>query len=206
MQRQIPVFIAFIFGTFMLVQFFLTSKATTRMYTGVLDWVQIIYVFTLLVGALSFARFHLLKVAKAEKTKFYNLLTLLALFFMLMAGFGWGTDANSVFMWVFNWIQVPMQSTVFALLAFFVASAAYRGFKARSIEAFLLLLTASLVMLGRVPLGSYLSQAFPDLANWILTVPSMAARRGILIGIGLGVISTSLRIILGIERTYLGKE
>jgi hypothetical protein len=60
-------------------------------------------------------------------------------------------------------------------------------------------------MLGRVPIGDMIHSIIPDSANWILNVPSMAARRGILIGIGLGTISTSLRIILGIERTYLGK-
>jgi hypothetical protein len=36
--------------------------------------------------------------------------------------------------------------------------------------------------------------------------PSMTARRGIYIGIGLGTLATSLRVILGVERTYLGKE
>ena len=36
--------------------------------------------------------------------------------------------------------------------------------------------------------------------------PSMTARRGIFIGIGLGTIATALRVILGVERTYLGKE
>jgi len=61
-------------------------------------------------------------------------------------------------------------------------------------------------MLGRVPIGNMIHSSIPDLANWILNFPSMAARRGILIGIGLGTISTSLRIILGIERTYLGRE
>jgi ribonucleotide monophosphatase NagD (HAD superfamily) len=47
---------------------------------------------------------------------------------------------------------------------------------------------------------------FSNLANWILMNPSMTARRGIYIGIGLGTIATSLRVILGVERTYLGKE
>jgi hypothetical protein len=36
--------------------------------------------------------------------------------------------------------------------------------------------------------------------------PNLAGQRAILIGIGLGVASMSLRIILGIERTYLGDD
>jgi hypothetical protein len=34
----------------------------------------------------------------------------------------------------------------------------------------------------------------------------MAARRAILIGIGLGSLTTSLRVILGIERTWIGGD
>ena len=91
-------------------------------------------------------------------------------------------------------------------MAFFVASAAYRGFKIRNLEASLLLFAAILVMIGRVPLGDFISPYFPKVANWILTVPSMTARRGIFVGIGLGTIATSLRVILGVERTYLGRS
>ena len=43
----------------------------------------------------------------------------------------------------------------------------------------------------------------PVIAEWIFNIPQMAAKRGILIGSALGAIAMSLRIILGIERTYL---
>jgi hypothetical protein len=126
------------------------------------------------------------------------------------------------FMWMYDFMFVPMQATMFSILAFYIASAAYRAFRARTKEATVLLVTAIIVMLGRVPLGSYLlwiyrgghwvqlmgldgKSAFLSwFTEWILNNPSMAAQRGIMIGIGLGVIATSLRIIFGIERTYMG--
>ncbi len=117
------------------------------------------------------------------------------------------------FMWMYQNLFVPMQATMFSILAFYIASAAYRAFRARTREATVLLVTAIVVMLGRVPLGAMLIpykpwggqvEFLPWLTEWILNNPSMAAQRGIMIGIGLGMIATSLRIIFGIERTYMG--
>ena len=40
--------------------------------------------------------------------------------------------------------------------------------------------------------------------DWVLTCPNLAAQRGILLGLGLSMFSTSLKILLGLERGYLG--
>jgi len=97
------------------------------------------------------------------------------------------------------------------MLAFYIASAAYRAFRARNAEATLLLLTAVLVMLWRVPMGEAFLRLFsvnlPDYINtYIMNGFNVSVQRGIIIGAALGAASMSLRIILGIERTYMGKQ
>ena len=107
-------------------------------------------------------------------------------------------------------MQSPMMATMFATLAFYIASAAYRAFRARNAEATMLLVTACLVMLWRVPYGEAFLELFPGdipglLNTYIMNGVNMAVQRGIIIGAALGAASMSLRIILGIERTYMGK-
>jgi len=101
---------------------------------------------------------------------------------------------------------------MFALLAFFIASAAFRAFRIRTAEAGLLAVAALIVMLGRVPLSNALTEWLPEGARlqavqeWIMNVPQNAAKRAILMGAALGVMATGLRVILGIERSYLSGE
>ena len=46
----------------------------------------------------------------------------------------------------------------------------------------------------------------PDLINtYVMNGANLAVQRGIIIGAALGASAMSLRIILGIERTYMGK-
>ncbi len=191
-----------LFGLFMLSQFFV--PLFKPLHSRVLDWMQVIELSTLLVGVIALGLQHLKKVSAQTSGWGFSLVTLLGLLAMPIAAIFWGTEESSPFFWLFNNMQVPMQATVFSLLSFFVASAAFRGFKARSFPAFLLLASAVIVMIGRVPIGTLLPFDLPLWAQTILDVPGVAARRGILIGIGLGAVATSLRVILGIERGFFG--
>lgn len=204
MKTRLPIAICFIFGFFTLIQYFSPHPLLAGIYSEILDWMQIIFVFTLLVGVITIFKIHSVKITRKKSNWPYSILTIAGIIVMAFLGFVFGTDYGSPFLWIFMNIQVPMQSTMFALLAFFVASAAYRGFRFRNKEAAVLLITAVIIMLGRVPLGHQISDIIPRTAEWIIDNPSVAAKRGILIGIGLGSITTALRVILGIERSYLG--
>lgn len=117
----------------------------------------------------------------------------------------WGKEGR-VYTWLYDHVFDPCNSTMFALLAFFIASAAFRAFRARNTEAALLLGSAILVMIGRAPMGALISDVFPDMANWILDVPNNAGRRAIMMGAALGAVVTGLRVILGLERSHLGSD
>jgi len=113
---------------------------------------------------------------------------------------------NFMFRRFFDFVMMPILATIFSLLAFFIASAAYRAFRARNVLASLLLIAALIVMLRFNP---FLSPIFGDYAartsNWLMNVPNLAAQRAIVMGVGLGIVATALKVILGIERGYMGR-
>ena len=45
----------------------------------------------------------------------------------------------------------------------------------------------------------------PMLQDWIYNNPNVAGARAIMIGIGLGIFATSIRYILGVEKSYIGE-
>lgn len=204
MRRSLPLLLVGAFGFAMLIQYFTPLPVARAMYGRVLEWMQVIFAAGLVVGGFNYARTHLRKATRPGGDRIYSALALGALFLMLGSGFIGGIERGSLFLWLFNNLQVPLQQTVFSLLAFFVASAAFRGFRARSMEATLLLAVALLVMIGRIPPGEMMGIGLPEAARWLVDVPAVAAKRGILIGIGLGSVAVALRVMLGIERAWLG--
>ena len=61
---------------------------------------------------------------------------------------------------------------MFALTAFYIGSSAFRAFRAMNMHATILLISGALVMLGRVPIGEYVSKSMPDIAQWIMDTVS----------------------------------
>jgi hypothetical protein len=230
-KKHLPIAVAFIMGVVMFVTYFIPTRESSDFIEEISRWNRVIGGFTLLLGIYSLLNHHYHKLRRRVEGWGFSVVVYVGFTAMLLAGFIWGlrnpdpiTTTNAAgalvqvqphvpFDWMYNYIFAPMQATMFSILAFYISSAAYRAFRARTKEATVLLITAVIVMLGRVPLGASMIpfhpfggevQFLPYVTEWILNNPSMAAQRGIMIGIGLGMIATSLRIIFGIERAYMG--
>jgi len=211
LKRTVPMVIAFVMGILMAFQYYVPHEASQNLLKIVTRWGMIISGFAMFIGAYSLFHMHWNRIKQKVSGWGYSIFVFfgagITIIFGLYNGgkFFWNDkQTGTMFDWIFDYVQVPAGATIFSILAFFMASAAYRTFRARNTEATILLISAIIVMLGRVPIGTMISQYIPIAADWIMSVPNLAAKRAILIGVSIGVIATSIKIIFGIEKAYLG--
>ncbi|HNQ43401.1 MAG TPA: hypothetical protein PKI59_03190 [Candidatus Cloacimonadota bacterium] len=231
MKRSIPLFFAFVVGFIVIFSEFIPHRPFNQIISTLENWFMIISGFAILLGQISLIRVNTYKISHKVENWQYNLAGMISFALMLIFGLFWGMrEAGGIFgqgegvvAWLgqkpfdylFDYAYQPLSATMFSLLAFFIASAAYRAFIIRGFESNLLMIAAVIVIIGRTSIGTMLTGWLPEnlsfwhipnFADFIMEYPNTAAQRAILISAGLGIIGSSLRIILGIERSYLGSD
>ena len=224
MKRTVPLLITAIVGTMLIASYFIPHQPFREFEERIPDFFNIIAAFAFVLGGGNLLKIHLNRVSRREHEWPYSVVTVTGFLVMLIVGlFKLGSggdltlpleDSHLWYDWLYRSVFTPCQATMFSLLAFFVASASYRAFRAKTPEATVLLLAAFIILIGRTPVGAFLTGWMPEpfsdyfhipnLSAWIMSVPNLAGQRTIQIGIALGIISNSLRLILGIERSHLG--
>ncbi len=206
MRRQLPILLVFVTGLLMVLQYFSPHPLSEFLFAYANDFVIVIGILAIPIGIFSLMR-NTVNRFREPTERVYSLATIVG--FLIMVLSGWrreSMDSGTLFMNLFQHLLVPAQATLFSMLAFYIASAAYRAFRARTVLAAILLITAFVVMLRLIPLPEPLSSWNAALVRWILAVPNLAAKRAIIIGVALGAISYSMKILLGIERSYMGRD
>jgi hypothetical protein len=232
MQRTIPIAILCLSGTIMVAAYFLSFAQSWG--ETVTTWFNILAAVAFVLGAGNLIAVNLEKISSQRPGWGYAAITLGSFAFMLVVGLlkvgavpdpkhptvafaGSYESAASPFGWMYEYVMSPLTATMFAMLAFYVASAAFRAFRAKNIESILLLSTAFVVLLAQTAAGMFLTGWIPEDSAWaflrldsiktgIINHVQTAGMRAIMIGIALGIVAMSLRLILGIDRSYLSKN
>lgn len=205
---------------------------------------NIIAGFLIGLGIYSLLRIHLRRLFKMQKDWFFSLVLVASLVAMTIFGYwdwmqrqsasggaisfvpgpGWGFAQYSRDL-LFDGLLQQMDAAMFSLVAFYIMSAAYRAFRARSIEATILLVTALIVLLSFMGLIQFQWDGFvtkslahgdkdslannlrlTDTYSWIRNTIQTPAIRGIDFGVGIGLLAMGLRIWLSLEKTTGGAD
>ncbi|MBF0360145.1 MAG: hypothetical protein HQK49_04000 [Oligoflexia bacterium] len=202
LKKTVPFLITLGMGIFTFMYYFMPHKHMKFVWENVSDWAIIIGGGSMAVGAISMIRTYYRKsMNKEDPNRWYAVITLVCMIGMTLIGFIFGIGSETLFNDLFINVMMPLESTMFSLLAFYIASAAFRSFRLKSFSAGLLLVAAIIVMLAQIPLGENISVHIPAISSWIMDCPNVAARRAILMGISIGVVATALKIILGIDKS-----
>ena len=230
MKRNIPLIITAVGGFVLIIAYFIPATQNWGEVAAI--WFDILAAIAYVLGGGNLLKIHLRKISDRTAGWGYSVITIVAFLLTLFVGLGKiGVHPNpqypayafsgeyreigSPFWWLYEYAFKPLTATMFAMLAFYIASAAFRAFRAKNIEAILLLGTAFIILLGRTFAGVYLTSWLPDslsglrienLTIYIMSVFNTAGNRAIMIGIALGIASTSLKVLLGVDRSYLGSS
>jgi hypothetical protein len=230
MRRATIGLFTFLGGAFYAIEFFLPPKHNplTAYLPAFGTLVPVLQATAVGLGIINLISYHLRQLSRARQGWGYSLVLLIS----FVAMFLWGifndyypahivvpriaglqapiTNAD-IYVFLFYGGYTNLDSSMFALIGFFIVSASYRAFRIRSLEASLLMASAIVVMLGQVTLGQAITSSLPLSGFWanlrverlslyILNQINAPAMRGIYFGIGVGFLATSLRLWLNLER------
>ncbi|MDP2858749.1 MAG: hypothetical protein Q8P50_12330 [Bacillota bacterium] len=204
MRRELPALITAVTGVVYVLAGFLNIPALSTMKGHLDKWFLIVAATTIMVGVVNLLNVHLDSIRHQKQGHGNSVLLLAALAGTVLLGLS-ETSQGTNYRNLYRYVLSPLSGTMYSLLCFYIASAAYRAFRMRNADAVLLLATAVILMLGVVPVGDVIWAGLPGVSQWLMNVPNTAGMRGILIGATLGAVATGVRIILGIERGHLGR-
>lgn len=173
--------------------------------TQVLGWVVLVAAAGLLLGVLNLAAVHFGKLRSGTRNALYSFLLILSMFVTFVVVVALGPD-HAASQWIFSNIQLPVEASLMAVMAVTLVFAAARLLTRRvDLFSILFVLFAVITMLGSGPLFGFNIPLVSDvLRPWVTQVLAGAGARGILIGVSLGTVATSLRVLLAADKPYGG--
>lgn len=204
LRTSLSVAIVISVGFIVLAGYFLDIPVLKTLQIVFLRWAALLGAVALVVGVFNLFNVHLRKINTGQKGSPYSLILIIALIAtVLIVGLLGPTSFWS--MWIFNYIHVPIESSLMAVLAVVLAFAGARLLGRRfNTFSVIFILTALLVLAGSISLSFFDFPVLAELRAWIDRVPTTAGARGILLGVALGTVATGFRILIGADRPYGG--
>jgi hypothetical protein len=191
-------------GLIVLLGFFIDIPLLGVLRTVFLRWAIILAAVAVLVGLFNLAAVHWRKMGSRQPGGFYSAVLLISMVVTLVVGLFFG-PTSTWSMWIFNYIQVPVESSLMAVLAVVLAYASARLLNRRiNLFSFIFLVTALVILVGTATIPGLEIPGLIELRAWISQVPAAGGARGILLGVALGTIATGLRVLIGSDRPYGG--
>ncbi len=209
MKRQAPAIITTVLALIVFLSVVIFPLEQAGVYKKIDRMKQFMTAVMMFMGVANLSRVHGSVISKKSANWVFSSWLLLVMVVYMVFGMVVG-NKNETYRWFYDAIIAPVNSTVFALVAFYLTSASFKAFRVRSPEACIMMVTAAWVMLSNVPLGDFIWSAegalggMAGVRDWIVAVPNSAVARAIAVGTFLGAFASNLRIFLGLEKRHLG--
>ena len=229
-KKWLTIVCTFLAGLFFIFEYFWPAHIkmedgrmgnwVTPLQEPVSDYVTNIMIWMIFLGVISLTYVHGKRLL-ARRPGWHNSLAFFLAFIAMTVASFWSNMGKAtidsavpsivIYNSLYNGLLINLDSAMFALLAFYIASASYRAFRVRTVEAVLLMISALVIMLGLVSFGVALTSFIPadtpfaifrleQLSTWLMQYINMPAQRAVTIGVMVGSLAMAMRLWLSLER------
>ena len=204
MRNLVFTAIAIAVGLVVLVGYFLQFDLLVDLRVVLLEWATLLVAVALLVGVVNLVSVHWRRSISDHPKRVNSIVLIVALVITLgIAGILGPTSPFSL--WIFNYIQIPIEGSLMAILSVVLIYAGVRLLRRKpNLLSIVFIATAVVILLMTGPLFGIDIPGLAELRIWIGKVPAVAGARVILLGISLGIFAAGLRILIGADRPYGG--
>jgi hypothetical protein len=205
-KKGIPILIAVTVGLITLLGLLLPATPLGNLGNVFLRWAAFLAAFALLLGVLNLFTVHLTRLFKGSGYSGVLVFSLLAVLTLGLTDVLGITTAGVET--TFDWIQAPLEAAFVSLLAFFLLFAGFQLLKRRrGLGAVLFIISAVFILLSQALMAATFLPAsvtttLGQVTVFIDQVVVTSGVRGLLIGIALGTITLTIRLLAGLERPY----
>lgn len=175
--------------------FFDVPTAVKTINSELRTWGAICAAFAMLLGSANIIKVYGNRIVKKSDNYEYAVLLLAFLFATIGFGLMEGTT-GTYFRWLYNNIQVPAAATVYGIIGFYVVFAAYRAFRARTLEAAILLVAGFLTLMWGSSIGHVIWPGIGTFVPWLIDVPNTAGFRGYAIAVAVATVAVGASLFL----------
>ncbi len=199
MKRALPLLVGILSGLVVLAAMFFVPQSS-GILAMVLNWVIIVTGVALLVAIASLVLTHLRFIARGKKGFLLSLVLVISFLATLTFGLILGVDDPVFLKWVGAVIR-PIETALLGLVALIMMSAAMKIFRERGWSALTVSFGVSAVIFLILGLGFLQNLNIPVLNEVIRFVEAlpMIGARGLLLGIGIGLLMMAYRVLFGVE-------
>jgi len=187
------------------LSYFFELPALANFSQDLVLMVSVLNAMSILLAIYAQTRRSLILVQQKQHGWVYQAYLLVTIYLMAGIGFLSGQQSDQ-FMWFQLAILNPTASVIYSSLAFFMASAGARAFRARSPQAAMLLIAGIFVLIGQAPISAVYFPILGSVREYLTGSFAMAASRIFAISVTVGAIVLGVRIITGNESEAIGFE
>lgn len=208
-KRYFVLFVTAIVAIAMMLNFYSVIPGLSPIVEELQSWAYIIQLLAVELGISNILLSHSKVIKRREKGRWLYSLWLIGLFIiiLILGLYRIATDIQGPLLpewWRTQYLN--LNTATYSLTGFYIFSAAYRAFRAKNLDAAMLMMAGFFVILTNAPIGGVIWSGIPVIGMWILDFGQVPAMRAFMITGAVGILAFGFRTLFGKERAYLGEE